>query len=190
MLPSFSRPWNAQQPDYSALPKSSWHVCLKEHKGVPSGIIGHPRGENIELADPPRASSICGWILGYFCRELANQKSSAHKSWERWLMPWSVVDWGNLQHYWCFPSYTWYSNGIVVGTWTTSDGDHSATSLIFVWTVAVGGLCGWPFPSLKCNSSIISRPAQWNTSLCHKWDTSGLCLKVSHRDMPLDSPIE
>jgi hypothetical protein len=37
---------------------------------------------------------------------------------------------------------------------------------------------------------LLDRPAQWNTSLCHRWDTFRLCLKVSHCDMPLDAPTE
>ena len=109
-----------------------WPFRLMEHKGDPSGITGHPRGENIRHANPPRVSSMCGQILGHFCREVANQKSRAHKSWARWLTPWSVVDWGNLQYYWCCPSYTWYSSGNVVGMWTTFDGDHSIISLVSV----------------------------------------------------------
>ena len=42
VLPLFSRPRNAQQPDCSVLPKSSWHARLKEHKGDPGGITGYP----------------------------------------------------------------------------------------------------------------------------------------------------
>jgi len=80
VLPPFSRPRNAQQPNYSVLPKSSWHARLKEHKGDPGGITGHLGHENLEHADPPRVSSMCGQILGRFCREVANQKSCAHKS--------------------------------------------------------------------------------------------------------------
>ncbi len=38
--------------------------------------------------------------------------------------------------------------------------------------------------------NVVGRPAQWNTSLCHKWDTSKMCLKVSHCDMPLDADVE
>ncbi len=190
ILPLFSRPRNAKQPDYSALPKSSWLTRLKEHKGVLGGISGNPGGENIELVDPPRASGMCGKTLGHFCRDVANQKSHSHKSWAQWLTPWSMADWGSLQHYWCYPSYTWYSNGTVAGMWTTFDSDHSTTSLASVWTIGVSGLCGWPFPSPKCNTSIVGKPAQWNTSLCHKWDASRLCLKVSHCDMPLDAPVE
>jgi hypothetical protein len=41
-----SRPRNAQRPDCSAPPKSSWHAHLKEHKGVPGDIAGHLGGEN------------------------------------------------------------------------------------------------------------------------------------------------
>jgi len=70
--------------------------------------------------------------------------------------------------------------------WTTYDGDHSATSLVSVSIVGVGGICARLFPSQKYNASIVGRPIKWNTSLCHKWDTSGLCLKESHYDMPLD----
>ena len=80
VLPSFSRPRNAQQFDYSVPPKSSWHDRLKEHKGDLGGITGHPGGENREHADPPKVSGMCGQILGCFCIELANQKSRAHKS--------------------------------------------------------------------------------------------------------------
>jgi hypothetical protein len=43
-----------QRPDYSVLPKSSWHARLKEHKGVPGNIVVHPGGENLELGYPPR----------------------------------------------------------------------------------------------------------------------------------------
>jgi len=53
---------------------------LKGHKGDRGGIIGHPGGENMQPADPPRVSSMCGRILGRFCREVANQKSRARKS--------------------------------------------------------------------------------------------------------------
>jgi hypothetical protein len=80
VLPPFSRPRNAQRPDCSVLPKSSWHARLKEHKGDPGCIIGHLGGENLEHAGPPRVSGMCDRILGRFCRELANQKSRAHKS--------------------------------------------------------------------------------------------------------------
>jgi len=62
------------------LPKSSWHARLKEHKGDLDGITRHPGGENLEHADPPRVSGMCGRILGHFCRDVANQKSRAHKS--------------------------------------------------------------------------------------------------------------
>src|ERR1700690_1714483 len=80
VLSTFSRPRNAQQPDCSVLPKSSWHAHLKEHKGDLGGITGHPGGENLEHADPPRVSSMCGQSLGCFYREVANQKFRAHKS--------------------------------------------------------------------------------------------------------------
>jgi hypothetical protein len=39
-------------------------------------------------------------------------------------------------------------------------------------------------------ASIADKPAKWNTFLCHKWDTSGMCQKVSHCDMPLDAHVE
>jgi hypothetical protein len=35
----------------------------------------HPRGENLEINYPPRASCMCGRILDRSCREVANQKS-------------------------------------------------------------------------------------------------------------------
>ena len=180
---------NSQHPENSALPKSSWHARLKEQKSVLGGITRHPRGEKLELANPPRAYGMCGQILGHFYKEVANHKSCAHKSWSRWLTPLFLVSWGSLQHYWCFPSYTWYSSTIV-GMWTTFDGDHFATSLVHVWITGLGDLCRWPFPSSKCNASIISRPTELNTALCYKWDTSVLCMKVSHYDIPLDSCVE
>ena len=62
------------------LPKSSWHALLKEHKGDLGGITGHPRGENLEHGEPPRVSGMCGRTMGRFCREVAIQKSRAHKS--------------------------------------------------------------------------------------------------------------
>ena len=169
---------------------SVWRARLKEHKGVPSDIKVHLGGENLKLAYPPRVPCLCGWILDRSCKEAANQKSHAHKSWERWIWPWSVVSWGSLQHYWCNPSCTWCSNETVADMWTTSEGDHSATSLVSVWTVGVGGLCEWLSPSPKCNASIVDKLAQWNTSLCHKWDASKLCRTMSHYDMPLDALVE
>ena len=190
VLPLFSPPQNSQQPNCSALPKSSWHTCLKEHKGVPCDIVVHLGGEILELGFPPRVSSMCGWILDRSYREPVNQKSHAHNSWARSLSPWSVVGWGSLQHYWCFPSCTWCSNETVIDMWTTSDGDHSVTSLVSTWTAGVGGLCGWSFPSPKCNASIVGKPVQWNTSLCSKWDICRLCRIVSRCDMPLDSLVE
>ena len=42
----------------------------------------------------------------------------------------------------------------------------------------------------KCNASIIDQLAQWNTFICHKWDTCELCQTMSHCDMPLDFPVE
>ena len=60
VLPLFSRPQNAQRSDFSALPKSSWHARLKEHKGVPCDIVVHPVGEILELVFPPRVSAMCG----------------------------------------------------------------------------------------------------------------------------------
>ena len=185
ILPLFSQPRNSQRPDYSALPKSSWHALLKEHKVVPCNIVVNLGGENLELGFPPRASCMCGWILDRSCREAANQKSRAHKSWARSLSPLSVVDWGSLQQYWCFPSFTWCSNETVVDMWNTSDGNHSVTSLVSAWTARVGGLCGWSFPSPRCNTSIVDKPVQWNTSLCHKWDICGQCLTVICHWMPL-----
>ena len=119
----------------------------------------HPGGENLELAYPPRVYFMSGQIPDFSYREVANQKSRGHKSWERWLAPQSVVGWGSLKHYWCCPSCTWCSNEIVVDMWTTSDGDCSATSLVSVWTSGVGGMCGWLSPSPKCNASIVDKPA-------------------------------
>jgi hypothetical protein len=55
---------------------------------------------------------------------------------------------------------------------------------------ASSGMCEWLFPSPKCNASIVGKPAQWNTFLCHKWDTFGLCRTMSHCDMSLDAPVE
>ena len=60
VLPLFSRPRNAQWPDCSALPISSWHARLKEQKGVPCDIVAHPGGEILELGFPPRVSGMCG----------------------------------------------------------------------------------------------------------------------------------
>ena len=137
----------------------------------------HLGGENLELTYPPRVSCMCGQILDRSCRKAANQKSRAHKSWEWWLVPWLVVGWGSLQHYWCYPSCTWCSNETVADMWTTSDGDHFETSLVSVWIAGAGGLCGWLFPSPKCNASIVDKLAQWNTFICHKWDTCELCQK-------------
>jgi hypothetical protein len=53
---------------------------VKEHKGVPGDKVGHPGGENWELAYPPRVYCMCGRILDHLCRETTNQKSHAHKS--------------------------------------------------------------------------------------------------------------
>jgi len=189
-MPLFSRPQNAQRPDCSVLPKSSWHARLKEHRGVPGDIVVHPGGKNLGLGYPPRASCMCGRIFDRSCREAANQKSRAHKSWARCLSPRSMVDWGSMQHYWCYPSCTWCSNEIVSYMWTTYDGGGFATSLVSVWTAGVGGLCGWSFRSSKCNSSIVGKLSQWNKFICHKWDTFELCGTILHCDIPLYASIE
>ena len=49
VLPLFSQSQNSQRPNHSALPKSSWHARLKEHKGVPCDTVVHPRGKILEL---------------------------------------------------------------------------------------------------------------------------------------------
>lgn len=50
-----------------------------EHKGVLGSIEVNPGAENMALANPPRAPSMCGRIRGHFCREVANKKSPTHK---------------------------------------------------------------------------------------------------------------
>ena len=42
----------------------------------------------------------------------------------------------------------------------------------------------------KFNASIVDKLAQWNTFLCHKWDTFKLCRTMRHCDIPLDAPFE
>jgi len=40
-------------------PISSWNTHLKEHRGVPGGIIVHLGGENLELSFLLGASGMC-----------------------------------------------------------------------------------------------------------------------------------
>ena len=89
-----------------------------------------------------------------------------------------------MQHYWCFPSFVWCSNGIFVGMWTISSGNRSTTFPVFVWTVGVDDLCGWSL--LHSNlSPLVTVPVtpvsvRWRTHFgtCEQWHnlkTLALC---------------
>ena len=58
---------------------------MKEHKGGPGGITGHPGGGNLELADLPRVFGMCFQFLDRSYKDAATQKSHAHRSQEQWL---------------------------------------------------------------------------------------------------------
>jgi len=79
-VPLFSQPQNVYRIDYSALPKSSWHAHLKEHKGVPGDIAVHPGDENLELGYPPRVSCMSGLNLDRSYREVDDPKYRSQKS--------------------------------------------------------------------------------------------------------------
>ena len=74
--------------------------------------------------------------------------------------------------------------------WTTFDGDQCVIFPMFVCTAKACDQCEWLSSSWECNSSIVGRRVEWNTSPYHRWDIYGLHLRGSHCDMPWDVHLE